>query len=1260
MSKKILMVPVHLDALCISTEISVIEPMADFTRLPYVDGIRDVNPNVANISEEIVSQPFQDRGFQLQPGIHLHWALADALTRGVHHEDRLSFPIVPNRWLVTRINNSQVEKQWVVESDFLYPPGASDPANAIIYPYQDQTHPQPFRYMGRSLEVDTSMTIEQWLEESGDINSNNSQYLNNLTALGYGEPTFAAFYPNCHSVFGFYDNAPPKNLEGVHYSVVGKYSNIDRDCLPVLICQKKQATQKQLSYEDLQELLKDEYKWLIDDKGSKDNSIEQLPERTIFYAFLTFDSNDLKDSLTENKDVDIAIGNTTTEALSAYLASKHTEDSDKNLRNRDFKNFQKACYQLEDQLEALHLADALQGRKLDIGFKFKEARHEKQFTAVYGGKIWTIRPESGKSQSNKSDGRIEESPTKVTLPEELAHLLNELNTLQQICDRDDDEIESLRKELFADWYKYMLCAYPPEGSRDDYPNVDEVKYFIEKYDLSPLTARIERNKTLKIQCGAAIENLKAKIAELPPLSDRDTQKNTVYTLKSIPAPRYWLPKEPVILIADETVKQTPRHGQDGRLNEDDLLECQIFQLDAENTLQEKINELKPQNNEEKIGFSNWEEQPWHPFLLEWEVEVLSIKSKYQDINEDNYPLTRNYDSESITGNYQLAEDGIELEPKQKIFVKEANIYVGRSILTPDAQIQLKQQIDTFFEKELLNDYFEKENGVIEIKDRTNDYFDKNREEIIEWHKNKTKKDEMDKIIDRILEVEERIGDDFCALAQSLGGFNEALLMHKQTLQLPISDPLGFEDYQSFTDEVSKAINRSNRVAPQPHNDFNPIRTGILKILQLRLVDTFGRVQTLNPKNDRIITTDALTSPENPQDINLPPRLVQPARMNFRWLSAEVGFIPESEPSQPKGNSRTLDSSDPSQDFDRDGDEPEMNSHPATTVICGWFLPNNLDRSLMVYDALGVALGSIDRNCQWIPTPGRIPIAVWQISNPHLHKLIKYLIQQGEGFLAQFLTTVDNALDNIDPENASQHQAIALLMGRPIAVVRAKIDLELQGLPAIDRGWNIFRQVVEMEAERTDRQSQDSIERDTQNFTQVKFPIRIGEYRQLNDGLVGYLIEDGSGYQDNKFYAPQGRIEGKNQREDIVIEGDALNILQSIASPAQTLTMLVDPRGSVHATSGILPTKSIHIPPEQFVDALRNIEITFLTAPILSDFSSINLPLPQESGYTWSWLAKENGIWDSVTKIGAVSDQATFTTKQQIYEGWLKLTQDIQQ
>lgn len=56
----ILLVPIHLDALVLDRDQMVVEMTADFTRLPYCTRSYDINPDIANISEELVSTPFQN------------------------------------------------------------------------------------------------------------------------------------------------------------------------------------------------------------------------------------------------------------------------------------------------------------------------------------------------------------------------------------------------------------------------------------------------------------------------------------------------------------------------------------------------------------------------------------------------------------------------------------------------------------------------------------------------------------------------------------------------------------------------------------------------------------------------------------------------------------------------------------------------------------------------------------------------------------------------------------------------------------------------------------------------------------------------------------------------------------------------------------------------------------------------------------------------------------------------------------------------
>src|SRR6187431_3532620 len=164
----ILLVPMHLDALCLSSPTRVREALAQYTRLPFTykkaDGNYGHSNDRANISENILSQPFSPTFQELAPGIHLHWALPDTLTRSTESDlsGRHRFPIVPNRWLVRRLRGDSVERQWVVESDYLYPdltvhlPPQEQPVAAIIpFPRTrlEEGPYQPFRHIGRAVQV---------------------------------------------------------------------------------------------------------------------------------------------------------------------------------------------------------------------------------------------------------------------------------------------------------------------------------------------------------------------------------------------------------------------------------------------------------------------------------------------------------------------------------------------------------------------------------------------------------------------------------------------------------------------------------------------------------------------------------------------------------------------------------------------------------------------------------------------------------------------------------------------------------------------------------------------------------------------------------------------------------------------------------------------------------------------------------------------------------------------------------------------------
>src|SRR5206468_10256968 len=82
---------------------------------------------------------------------------------------------------------------------------------------------------------------------------------------------------------------------------------------------------------------------------------------------------------------------------------------------------------------------------------------------------------------------------------------------------------------------------------------------------------------------------------------------------------------------------------------------------------------------DRIGFCTWE-QPWHPILLEWKVELLAIRRTGQSGSED-------YPSDHITGQYTLPVNGVELAPTDatRTEASPGKIYQGSSILMPLAR-----------------------------------------------------------------------------------------------------------------------------------------------------------------------------------------------------------------------------------------------------------------------------------------------------------------------------------------------------------------------------------------------------------------------------------------------------------------------------------------------------------------------------------------------------------------------------------------------
>ncbi|MFT6373208.1 MAG: hypothetical protein ACJAZT_001967, partial [Gammaproteobacteria bacterium] len=542
-NKNSLLVPIHLDAMFLERPTTVLEPMVDFSKLPYRDDEKNHNAGTAYLSEEIVSHPFRDKNLRLEKGVHLHWALPDALTQGVNTKDGLEFPVVPDRWLVTRSRRDKPsmkwikEKQWVVESDYLHPEGPAEkqPENTVTFPLPprpEQKKFQPYRFLGRKWvafdknpqdkkpqDKKPQDTKLPGIREKPD-SVEGAEYLNalqdgktqwhhvvgaGLTAIGYGEPSFAAFYPNCRSVFGLHDDeiSTAEDFSKVRYDVIGWY---DKPELRDGLCHKG-APEKPTPFENTckaialrinnefkdsghhdatkveddssevwREALTHHYGWSV--PGNAD-----IAQRIFCYATLesTINPSSITDQLEESGSVDIAVGNTASEALSAFLANQDVDD--KSL--------------LEEQLEGLNLGHRLEDRLLDIGPKFREARHEKGFKSVRSGILYSIRPErvlTSAAEPTETKPGVQDVHAQMSgaLPSYIGHALNTLNQTQARFQRENDEVESLRLQIYHDWTLYMRALRPPDGLEEGYPDPVEIARFIEKTGLNPLRSKLAK------------------------------------------------------------------------------------------------------------------------------------------------------------------------------------------------------------------------------------------------------------------------------------------------------------------------------------------------------------------------------------------------------------------------------------------------------------------------------------------------------------------------------------------------------------------------------------------------------------------------------------------------------------------------------------------------------------------------------------------------------------------------------------------------
>lgn len=1234
-----------------------------------------------------------------KPGVHLHWALPDGLAHGVQEgEGELKFPLIPNRWLIVRLWDDDAGEKpelqfraWVVESDSI-----TTDTTATRFPRgQPPENQSPLK----TVLVGKRSELDNWREGSPDSVD--------LTALGYGDPAFAAYYPACKTVLGFHDKDLDQDLSNLNsaalkYFVAGWYSDPGKDPL------YKTLDHSTAPFEDLARFL-GSAKWIYPGfdlamqkvKRAKDLGVEvqetttllermkkNRPDATAEAGALETKIGVLKqeqvalgpelETLRKNLPahiichgvisgigwkkegakypggvppadaVQIAVGNTAIQALTVLFKAK-LSGTDLPLLLEAFQ------YDLLSTLEKPGGRDALQ-----------QKIHERHFSPLSRGIRWDLI-----QGAPPADAGGEQSPP---VPGDVFLLLEKLNTVQRNINHLKRELDSARSQLYAVWYKKVLFARTPKPR---VKNPDATDKDLKEQE-SALQQRITA-LTTQIQ-GLEDENGRPRGDEWKAL-----QKNLAvflpgYEIEKVEETRFWKPNDPVVLLAGPTFQRSARHGEDGRYRSDgrllcrldgqevtrikitvtpdhqpefgpsdldkwclpllgkplpakvtDLLrECLLLALDKKRAhaiiyaAYEKIQPGLADNRKEEVsplsadllawalqnfrddssppGFvpkpgnvfavsdqftipspvcnDRWQKNPWLPLFLQWQVTWAPAYSKTADALK----------------NWNLNPEGTAFSWPGEAPKMEGKTYSGANLLTATATLNFSERLREYT---ITHDNRELNQKLREFQTAV-----------------------------RSMNV----------LCQALGGLNQNLTMRKPRLELRPIDQKN-KDLATILQQMREWL------SPLTEDGFFPIRAGHLKLEKLRIVDAFG--QFLELSGDVLKRIASEPSANRAGEIQFEPRLAQPARLLVEWLPASR--IPQAR----AGNGVEL--------------QEEFNP------VCGWVLPNFLDQALMIYDATGHALGSLQavktkswvdgfggeaveiEGFHWIGLPGSKSFIfgpstpntdpLGPAANPDLRDFVLGLLSLDTGkaqAFAALLQKMNEALSVAGGVGSSQNPNLALLIGKPLALVRASIKLELDGLPATAQGWN---------------ESTDSRAKQADEIGNLKFAVRLGDRKPWKDlwlgedGLVGFFQK----HDYTRFFPAYG-ITGKDDAYNHYSAAPEI----SAAAPLD-LTLLMDPARGICATTGILPKQIFDFPYRDIADTLENKQVIFYTGPVLSPKAAaekpeIRMPQPSDVYGQWSWthhtaveVWREEGITDTQKEPGYF-----FEAPLEIEEGWLSL------
>ena len=1248
-----LLVPVELDVMVID-KVTAAKPRANCAQ--NIGEVAEASGDNAQHTSLGQRKPFAEIR-RTKEGAYLHWSLPDGLTKGSNEgeepdetgfsasdqgqvgEDSLvqeetEFPFIPNRWVIARVspgalpNGKREVSAWVVRSDA---PEGEDPVSPL----------SGFNESGSS-------TNQKW-----------------LTAVGEGDPAWAAYYENVKNRLGFYDDLSGVRAGPVSYFVSGWYADKVDDPL----------------YEAR---TWDEWYQLLEDRGWE-------------YPARTESSQVYLDGYGTPNDKDGAAYD-----LDGNMIPLSTTDG----------------YWLNpDTIAELEWADPFS--EIDPTIPRQLLCHAALYNVKWNSKGGDFTP---KKTVRDSKGRLPKAKAAIGASgiEALSALIANQDTSRKVSERllnaqalgllaDVQQIDGLAKLeslLHAEDFESQPGGYivdtveegdliPEQGGSESrnkpFPGRKR-KGTSNNFQGTKTAAggHKERRPTApKVMYGHTMADLKESMQGRDLTLAKNPRK--IRAVKN-PLPRYWEPKDPVILF--NAVGRSFKHGEDITRSLGDALVCR----NAGNVVKRVEIKIFDANGnfrkDHSVGPRDISDFELKNANMPAEIatlfdELLLLDEGNADVAAQSYARQRPAFS---------SNEGRELERlTDKDFASRYQVQIG---ISKNAYLDPNLAVDGLrnyaaWSGELIRTsppysikpwrqpwtpiHFDWEVEWFPTKNRTKDWrlgehdYDAKMDESVEGENpftysgtslltpaaSKVTAGQIEKLL-----LAEHSGESDIASAQQevqLAAAQEALakldVLSGSLSGLHDALQAKVDDYQLHATEQDAPNIDEQEASKRDLTDLPKfdVRAGHIRIKKLRIVDSFGQFVDLPASvTSKIIRAEDIDSPVDGL-VRMPPRINSPSRLMFRMVQAA----------------------------DDNRDASKLHS-----PVCGWIMPDHLDQALEVFDANGNNLGQVQRqrgepgniqanSLEWQGTPGddasfgQLP----QFGNQHLHGMINGLLAQGEqdaiahqqalpekeqrqeNALAAMLRMIDSTLWTVDPLGREGGEHLSVLLGRPLAIVRATLRLEVKDLQA---GSELSR---------------------------TPFDVRLGDVKRLGDGLIGYFVNDDYSqfYPVHEAIAEQTRATRPHSgylgvassvagyhanfgstKEPVehpyINKSPYLKVrpvapaLENPASKSVMLTLVLDPRGGVHATSGILPRKKIELMREQISDALANMAVTFSVGPVLSNPETVRMPIPAEISGNWNWVRKSNlTLWEE-TPVQTVGQEPRLNpVPAQIHEGWLKLS-----